>query len=199
VSVCTSLVQGKAEKLGFKRNANSASVISLDVFPLVSHLSFNLGRKIFRSLYMMTYLLAPMNFRIMFRANAQLGRAMAQAVSRRPLTAEAWVRSWVSACGISGGQSGTGTGLSPSTSVFSCQFYSTGAPLLGKMKKLIIFITGLHNKPLGCGASVASAAWPFITQRNAQFILCSNVALLDAEKKEPKGISEFQFLHRFDV
>jgi hypothetical protein len=38
-------------------------------------------------------------------------------------------------------------------------FYSTGAPLLGKKrKKLIIFITGLHNKPEGCGASVASAA-----------------------------------------
>jgi hypothetical protein len=27
-----------------------------------------------------------------------------------------------------------------------------------KRKKLIIFITGLHNKPQGCGASVASAA-----------------------------------------
>jgi hypothetical protein len=28
-------------------------------------------------------------------------------------------------------------------------------------KKLIIFITGLHNKPQGCGASVACAAGPF--------------------------------------
>ena len=28
-------------------------------------------------------------------------------------------------------------------------------------KILIIFITGLHNKPQGCGASVASAAGPF--------------------------------------
>ena len=28
-------------------------------------------------------------------------------------------------------------------------------------KKLIIFITGLHNKPYGCGASVASAAGRF--------------------------------------
>jgi hypothetical protein len=27
--------------------------------------------------------------------------------------------------------------------------------------KLLIFITGLHNKPQGCGASVASAAGPF--------------------------------------
>jgi hypothetical protein len=42
------------------------------------------------------------------------GRAMAQAVSRRPLTAEARVRSRVSPCEICGGQSGTGTGFSPS-------------------------------------------------------------------------------------
>jgi hypothetical protein len=30
---------------------------------------------------------------------------------------------------------------------FPYQFHSTGAPLLIKMKKLIIFITGLHKKP----------------------------------------------------
>jgi hypothetical protein len=46
--------------------------------------------------------------------------------------------------------------------VFPCQFHSTGAPLQGKTKKkLIIIITGLHNKPQGCGASAASAAGPF--------------------------------------
>jgi hypothetical protein len=65
----------------------------------------------------------------------QLGRAMARAVSRWPLTAEARVRSWVSPCGICGGHSGTVTGFSPSTSVFPCQFHSTGAQLLVKMKK----------------------------------------------------------------
>jgi hypothetical protein len=42
-----------------------------------------------------------------------IGRAMAQAVSRRPPTAEARVRSRL--CGICGGQSGTGTGFSPSS------------------------------------------------------------------------------------
>jgi hypothetical protein len=52
-----------------------------------------------------------------------------------------------------------------STSVFPCQFHSTGAPLLGKGQKItiiVIFITGLHNKPQDCGGSVASAAGPFI-------------------------------------
>jgi hypothetical protein len=38
---------------------------------------------------------------------------MTQAVSRRPLTAESWVRARVNACGICGGQSGTGTAFSP--------------------------------------------------------------------------------------
>jgi hypothetical protein len=86
---------------------------------------------------------------------------MTQAVRRRPLTAEARIRSRVSPCGICGRLSGTGTGFSPSYSVFPCQFHSPGAPLLGETKKLIIFITDLHNKLLGCGATVASAAEPF--------------------------------------
>jgi hypothetical protein len=63
------------------------------------------------------------------------GRAKAQAVSRRPLIAEARVRSRVSPYGICDGQSGTGTGFSPSTAVFPCQSHSTGAPLHGKTKK----------------------------------------------------------------
>jgi hypothetical protein len=44
---------------------------------------------------------------------------VAQAVSRRPLTAEETVRSQVNACEICGGQRGTGTGFSPSTPVSS--------------------------------------------------------------------------------
>jgi hypothetical protein len=92
------------------------------------------------------------------------GRAMAQAVSRRPLTAEALVRSRVSPCGICGGQTGTGTGFSPSTSVFPCQFHSTGAPLKWiSRRNLIIFITGLHNKPsrLRCVCSICCGALQF--------------------------------------
>jgi hypothetical protein len=69
------------------------------------------------------------------KVNISVGRAMAQVVSRRPPTAEAQARSRVSPRGICGGQSGTGTGFTPSTSVFPCQFHSTSAPLLGKMKK----------------------------------------------------------------
>jgi hypothetical protein len=73
---------------------------------------------------------------------------MAQAVSRRPITAEARVRSRVRPCGMYVGQSGTGTCFSPSTSVSPCQFHSSRAPFHGNMTdKLIVFITGLHNKP----------------------------------------------------
>jgi hypothetical protein len=50
------------------------------------------------------------------------GHAMAQAVSRRPLTEEARDRVQVNLCGIYGGQSGTGTGFSQSSSIFACQY-----------------------------------------------------------------------------
>jgi hypothetical protein len=49
------------------------------------------------------------------------GHAMAQAVSRQPLTAEEWVLTRVSPHGICGGQSDTGTDFSPHSSVFSSQ------------------------------------------------------------------------------
>jgi hypothetical protein len=47
---------------------------------------------------------------------------MVQVVSRRPLTAEARVRARVNPCGICDGQSGNGTGFSPISSVFLCQY-----------------------------------------------------------------------------
>jgi hypothetical protein len=43
---------------------------------------------------------------------------MAQAVSRRPLTAEVRVRARVVSCGICGGRSGTARDFSKSSSVF---------------------------------------------------------------------------------
>jgi hypothetical protein len=123
-----------------------------------------------------------------------LGRAMAQAVSRRPPTAEARLRSRVSPYGICGGQSGTGTGFSPSTSFFPCQFHSTGAPFLGKAQivlqkyvKFIWIIVGVRQgllwtwqRTIGCFktpriASVVGRLWvartasrePWTTQKKS--------------------------------
>jgi hypothetical protein len=47
------------------------------------------------------------------------GHVMAEAVSCWPLTVEAQVHTWVNPCSICGGQSGTGTGFSLNSSVFS--------------------------------------------------------------------------------
>jgi hypothetical protein len=49
---------------------------------------------------------------------------------------------------------------------FLLSIHFTCTPLQGKTKKIIIFITGLHNKPHGCGASVASAAGTFGKKTN---------------------------------
>jgi hypothetical protein len=89
---------------------------------------------------------------------------MAEAVSCRPLTAE----TRVSPRGICGGRSGTGSrfflenfGFPLSVSFHRCSITSNN----GGEGGLIIFITGLHSKPQGCGASVASAAGPFIIKK----------------------------------
>jgi hypothetical protein len=82
-------------------------------------------------------------------------------ISRRPLTAETRVRSWVSPCGICGGQSGTGIDFTHSIRFSPVNFIPPVLNYKEKRKTLIIFITGLHSKPQGCGASVASAAGLF--------------------------------------
>jgi hypothetical protein len=57
---------------------------------------------------------------------------MVEAVSCWPFTAEARVRARVTPYGICGGPSGTGTGISPSSSVFPCQYHSIIAPYQGR-------------------------------------------------------------------
>jgi hypothetical protein len=52
---------------------------------------------------------------------------MDQAVSHLPLAAEAQVRDRVNPCGICGGQSGTGTGFTPTSSFFLCLYHSAVA------------------------------------------------------------------------
>jgi hypothetical protein len=52
---------------------------------------------------------------------------MAQVVSSRPVTAEDRDRSRVNPCGICGGQSGSGTGFYPSSSVSPSIYNSTAA------------------------------------------------------------------------
>jgi hypothetical protein len=62
---------------------------------------------------------------------------MAESVSRRPLTAEARVRSQVSPWQFCNGQSNTGTGFSSSNSVFPCQGHSTN--VLGWISLFLYF------------------------------------------------------------
>jgi hypothetical protein len=100
-----------------------------------------------------------------------MGRAMAQAVSRRPSAAEDRVRSRVSPCGVCGGQSGTETGFFSELSVFPCQFHSTGAPLLVKLGKKIAHLHLYHKvaqKPLRlwCVLSICCGALHHVKKKH---------------------------------
>jgi hypothetical protein len=85
---------------------------------------------------------------------------MAQEVSHRPLTAETRVRSRGQFMWDLWSKKWHWDrffpeyfSFPPSTSFHQCS-------IIRKNEKKIIFITGLHDKPQGCGASVASAAGP---------------------------------------
>jgi hypothetical protein len=69
-----------------------------------------------------------------------VGSIMAQTVSRRLLTAGAWVRFPVSPCGICSGQKGTGTDFNLSTSVLPRHYHSTIAPTLYYLRPSIIHL-----------------------------------------------------------
>jgi hypothetical protein len=71
-----------------------------------------------------------------------IGREMNQVVSRRHLIAEARIRGRVSPRGICDGQSGTGTGSSLKSPVFSRQHHSTVAIHTH-------IIGGMNNRPVG--------------------------------------------------
>jgi hypothetical protein len=71
----------------------------------------------------------------LFKVKANFGRAMAQAVSHRPLTAEARVRSRVKSMWDLWWTKWHWERFFSELSVFPCQFHSTGAPLLVKLGK----------------------------------------------------------------
>jgi hypothetical protein len=91
---------------------------------------------------------------------------MAQAVSRRSPTTEAWVR--FRDVGFVVDKVALGQVFLRVLRFSPVNFIPPVLHYSKKRKELIIIITGLHNKPQGCGASVASAAGPFITKKKTR-------------------------------
>jgi hypothetical protein len=99
-----------------------------------------------------------------------LGSAMTQTVSCRPFTAEVRVGPRLSVWDLWWTKWHC-DGFSPRVPRFSpVNFIPPVLHDTNKRKILIIFITGLHNKPQGCSAVVASAAGPFAAKNNSSLI-----------------------------
>ena len=58
-----------------------------------------------------------------------IGCVVAQVASRRPITAQTQFRLQANRCVTCGGQSASGTAVTPTTIVFPCHYQSTNAPL----------------------------------------------------------------------
>jgi hypothetical protein len=117
--------------------------------------------------------------------------AIAEVVSCCPVTAEAQVYTWVSSCGIFGGQSCTGTGFSPSSLVFLCQYHSTVAlythisprgwivGLLGAVaQRRCLAPWHEHEQQISyrvCGLDSAGSGWGLVAGfcENDNAVLCS--------------------------
>jgi hypothetical protein len=76
---------------------------------------------------------------LQLRGTTYFGRAMTRAISRRPRTAAAWIRAQVNPVGFVVDKV-AGTGFSPISSVFPCQYHSTEGSTFPKDKKNSSFI-----------------------------------------------------------
>jgi hypothetical protein len=110
---------------------------------------------------------------------------MAWTVNRRPLSSE----TLVSPCGICGGEGSTGTGFSPSSSVFPCQYHSTVA-LHARV------ICGMNNRPVGGRSSETVSLHRHEQQQMKLYIImavavltswCDNWALSRSGRRETKS------------